>query len=77
MGDFAQLGGRRRVQLRHPVAEGRDPQARYGVEVAATVDVDQLTPFRPIHDDRPALGVGGHLGEAVPDDRGIPLDPAH
>ena len=40
------------VELGDPVAEGGDPQRRDGVEVAAPVDVDELTALGPLDHDR-------------------------
>jgi hypothetical protein len=69
------LAPQRLVELRHPMAEGRDPERRDGVEVAAAVDVDQLAALGRLDDDRLVVEVARHLGEAVPDHGGIPGAP--
>src|SRR5207248_3361512 len=48
VGHPAQLVDQGGVQLGYPVAEGRDPEGRDGVEVAAAVDVDDLPPLGPL-----------------------------
>ena len=70
-----ELGPDRIVEFGDTVPEGRDPQRRDRVEVAPAVDVDQVVPLGALDDDRVVVGVRGHLGEAVPHDRGIPLQP--
>ena len=70
-----ELRAHRVVELGHVVAERVDPQRRDGVEVAPTVDVDQLVALTPLDQDRRVLGVRVHLGEAVPHDRGVTRDP--
>src|SRR5260370_19849990 len=65
------------VELGHPVTQGGHPQTGDGVEVAAALDVDELIALGCLDDDRFAAGERRHLGEAVPDDRGVAVDPAH
>ena len=76
VGDPVELVADGLVELGHAVAEGGDPERRDGVEVAPPVDVDELPALGALDDDRPVVGVGGHLGEAVPHDGGIAGDPA-
>ena len=54
------------------MTQSEEIASRYRV----AVDVDQLVPLGPLDDDRLVVGVGRHLGEAVPDDVGVTLDPA-
>ena len=75
MGHPVELAAQRLVELRDPMAERRDPERRDGVEVAATVDVDQLTSLGRFDDDRLVVDVARHLGEPVPDHRGVPGAP--
>ena len=74
--DQVDLVAERLVELGHPVAERRDPQRRDGIEVAVAVDVDQLATLAALDDDRLVVGVGRHLGEAVPHHRGVAVDPS-
>ena len=71
VGDAVELPAQGGVELGDPVAEGGDPERGDGVEVAAAVDVDELATLGVVDDDRGVVGVGGHLGEAVPDDGGV------
>ena len=73
--DAVELGPGRVVELGDVVTERRDPQRGDGVEVAAPVDIDQLAPLGPFDDDRGVVGIGRHLGEPVPHDRGVTGDP--
>ncbi len=75
VGDPVELLAGGLVELGHPVAEGGDPQRRDGVEVAAAVDVDELVAVGRLDDHRLVLGVARHLGEAVPHDGGVAVDP--
>ena len=75
MGDLGQLIAEGLVQFRHGVAERGEPKRGDGVEVAVAVDVDELSAFAALDDDRPVVGVGRHLGEAMPHHRGIAFDP--
>ena len=69
---WARSGG---VELGDPVAERGDPQRRDGVEVAPSLDVDQLAALGRLDDDGFVVEVARHLGEAVPHDGGIPFTP--
>ncbi len=74
--DEVELVAHRLVELGQVVPEGGDPQRRDGVEVAPPGHVDELTALGALDDDRPVLGVAGHLREPVPHDGGIAGDPA-
>jgi hypothetical protein len=74
--DPSQLLQQGRVELGDTVAEGVDPERRDGVEVGVALDVDQVAALGRLHDDRRVLGEGRHLGEPMPDDRAVALDPA-
>ena len=73
--DEVELVAQRGVELGMVVPERRDPDRRDGVEVAATVDVDDLVALGPLDDHRAIVRVGGHLREAVPHDRRVAGDP--
>ena len=70
-----ELPADRVVELRNAMTERGHPERGDRVEIAATVDVDELVAFGVIDDDRTGVGVGRHLREAVPHDRGVALDP--
>jgi hypothetical protein len=70
-----QLPPDRVVEFGNAVSEGRDPQRRNRVEVVAAVEVDEVVPFRSLDDDRAVAGVGRHLREPVPHNRGVSLHP--
>ena len=63
------------VQLGHVVSERRDPERRDGVEIAPSVDVDQLVTLGAVDDDRAAVGERRHLRKSVPDNLRIALHP--
>ena len=73
---LARLRGQGGVELGDAVAQGVHPERGDGVEIAAPVGVDKLAPLGPLDHEGGVVGVGGHLGEAVPDDGGVALDPA-
>ena len=75
MGHLAGLGDKRGVELGHAMPERVDPERRDGVEVPFAVGVDQFPALGSLDHERGVLGVGRHLGEAVPDHGGIALDP--
>jgi hypothetical protein len=63
------------VELWDAMAQRVDPKRGDGVEVAIAVDVDQLVALGPLDNDRVVLVERRHLGEAVPHDGRIPLNP--
>ena len=75
VGDPVELVAEGLVELRHAVAERRDPERGDGVEVAPALGVDELVAVGALDDDRPAVRVGRHLREAVPDAGGVAVDP--
>ena len=76
VGDLGRLLGQGPVERGDVVAEGVDPEGGDRIEVAVARGVDEFPSLGPLDDQRGVLGVRRHLGEAVPDDGGIPLDPA-
>ena len=75
VGDAAQLLGESSVELGDPVAEGVYPEGRDGVEVAAPVDVNQLTSLGVVDDYGRVVEIRRHLREPMPHDCRVPLSP--
>ena len=58
------------------MAERGDPERTNRIEVAATVNIDELSALGALHDDGRVALIGRHLSEPVPHHRSITLYPS-